>query len=317
LLALLGLLLLTGAAVAAYAVLDLDGVEIAALDRLLGRDDESVVVVAQNPTATDAVAPPTETPAMSPSPEPTETAVPATATQEPIVAGITEGPTEESPTATLVAKPTEEPTVESPTATLTPTDTPVPPTNTPVPATPTPAPPTETPLPTDTPVPTAAPVTVVDYVRIDNGSFGTNTLALWQRQSVFVDGPGGRYRASIGFLNTPEALQAIQQQWAAKGLGSANWRGEIYLRADQQWAACTADKHACSDNEKLDSGSSTIEYEVYLRDYVWQSLLNDHLAGGPQATLRNQYYQDVQRAVFERLSGSAPSVPCLGFRFEQ
>lgn len=134
--------------------------------------------------------------------------------------------------------------------------------------------------------------------------------------SIFVNGPDGhRYRAELGFLSTPAAKEEIQRLWTAAGRGGANWRARIQVRDRVAWVACTADRHACYDNLSTDSAQAIFSFQVYLRDYVWQSLLNDHLAGGWQATVQNQYYGAVQEAIFTPLSGQKANAPCIGFTF--
>jgi hypothetical protein len=134
-------------------------------------------------------------------------------------------------------------------------------------------------------------------------------------QSIFVNGGDGhQYRAELGFLSSPSSLAEIQRLWSAAGRGGANWSGVIQMR-DQvtTWAACTADKHACSDNFNAENGEFTMQ--AYIRDYVWLSLLGSHQQGGWQATTQNEYYAAVQDAIFKALTGGTPTAPCLGFTF--
>ncbi len=312
-LAVVGVLLIAGAlVVAASAIPGAPGHTLAA--NLLGRGGAATTAAPTatlTPTATEIVAAApadtaTPTNTLEPSPTATVEETPAKTATFTLTAVVH--------TATLIPTHTQEPTA---TATATSTATPEP---TATPKTPTTTPsPSDTPTPTRTPQPTASPLTVASSTTVDNGGYGTNTLEIWHMESIFVNGSdGGRYRAELGFLTSPEARNAIQQQWAAQGLGEANWKGIIKVVATIDWVACTSDKNVCYDNRSLQPAPVAQHvYEVHLRNHVWQSLLNDYIAGGLQATLRNPYYAEIQRVVFGPMTSSGPSVPCLGFKFER
>ncbi len=231
-----------------------------------------------------------------------------------------------TPTATPLP-PT--PTPIPPTATA----TPVPPTATPIPPTPTPLPPTETPLPpTATPAPptptrvpptptrrpptaTPVPVTILFQVPIDNGEWGKEFIYVKNEEPIYVVGSDGhRYRAELGFLSSPSALQKTQEFWSYARLGGANWKMILETRASVQWVSCTDKMNVCSE-AAWSNPQASVTIKVYLKPHVWQALLNDYLAGGWQATTRNAYYGEVQNAIFYPLVKAAPDAPCVGFQF--
>ena len=226
----------------------------------------------------------------------------------------------ETATATVTPSPTETPVPPTPTHTA--TDTPVPPTDTPAP-TDTPVPPTATPVrPTATPRPptaTPVPVTVLNSVPIDNGEWGENRIYVSVREEKWIKGSDGhQYRVGLGFLSRPESLSRIQDFWSYGGRGGGNWKMTIEVRADQSWTNCPSDRNACYKTY-ISSGEPRLGCELYLQDRVWESLLNDWIAGGWQATTNNQYYQDVQEAVFHPMCNcdKAPAIPCVGFAFSR
>ena len=305
-LALLGVILVLAGGALAYSTLNPDAPLSRQVARLIGRGGATPTPLAPTrvpptlaPTVTvPAALPATATliPTLQPSAAPhTATSLPPTNTPIP-------------PTATAIP-PTHTP--------IPPTETPIPPTNTPLPPTNTPIPPTKTPAPpTNTPAPTAAPVTVLNSIPVSNGAFGEGAMWVEHLASIFVNGPDGhRYRAELGFLSTPSAREEIQRLWTAAGRGGANWRARIQVRDRVAWVACTPDRHACYDNLNTDSAQALFSFQVYLRDYVWQSLLNDHLAGGWRATTQNQYYAAVQEAIFTPLAHQTANAPCIGFTF--
>ncbi len=310
-LAVVGLILVCAGGVLAYSVISPSAPLSRQVARLIGRGEvtptrPAITRVAPTlaPTATLPAALPATT---TPTREPTAVATAASVTQAP--ATVTKTPL---PPTNTPLPPTETPI--PPTSTpLPPTHTPIPPTNTPVPPTKTPAPPTNTPVP---PSPTPAPVAVLSSIPVSNGAFGEGVMWVEHLASIFVNGPDGhRYRAELGFLSTRTAKEEIQRLWTAAGRGGANWRTRIQVRDRVAWVACTPDRHACYDNLNTDSAQATFTFQVYLRDYVWQSLLNDYLAGGWQATVQNQYYSAVQEAIFTPLSGQKANAPCIGFTF--
>ncbi|MCD6422188.1 hypothetical protein J7L13_02470 [bacterium] len=153
-------------------------------------------------------------------------------------------------------------------------------------------------------------------MEVDNGAFGRNAIWVEHKNAIYVQGADGhRYHAELGFLSHPDALSTIQQYWSLAGRGGANWRMRIVVRAQVGWVACTPEMNACYDNVEQNNTQAELKIEVYLKDHVWQSLLNDYLASGWQGYVQNAYYPDVQRVIFEPMSGQVPDSPCLGFRF--
>jgi len=164
--------------------------------------------------------------------------------------------------------------------------------------------------------PTAAPVQVLSNIPISNGDAGQGVIWVEHLASIFVNGADGhRYRAELGFLSSPEALNEVQRLWTAAGRGGANWRMRIQVRDRVSWVACTADANACYDNLSTDNVQALFSMQVYLKDHVWQALLNDHLQGGWRATTQNQYYGAVQEAIFTPMANQKANVPCIGFTF--
>ncbi len=314
-LAVLGVLLVT----AGVAV----GASVLAPESALGRQVARVIGGGQGPTATiPAVA--TFTPSAATATQPAIVANAPTATEAPPSATATTPPTETA-TATATATSTQTPALtetSAPTTTPTLTTTPTPtPTETPAP-THTVAPPTvaataapPTTAPTMAP-PTAAPVQVLSNIPISNGDAGQGVIWVEHLASIFVNGADGhRYRAELGFLSSPEALNEVQRLWTAAGRGGANWRMRIQVRDRVSWVACTADANACYDNLSTDNVQALFSMQVYLKDHVWQALLNDHLQGGWRATTQNQYYSAVQEAIFTPMANQKANVPCIGFTF--
>ncbi|MCD6520793.1 MAG: hypothetical protein J7M05_12825 [Anaerolineae bacterium] len=251
------------------------------------------------------------------------TRVPKQAMEEPQVATSRPRPTRTfTPSATPVP-PTSTPTLmatpipptDTPTATpVPPTATPVPPTATPVPPTKTPRPPRPTPKPKP-PTATPVPVTILDQVPIDNGEWGKNFIFTDNSKEVYVQGNDGhRYRAEIGFLSSPQAVAKVQEFWRYGGRGGGNWKMILVLRDKVAWVSCTSDKNVCYETY-VNSGQCSLFVQIYLKNHVWTSLLNDYLQGGWQATTRNPYYAEVQKAVFDPICKAVPDVPCVGFRF--
>jgi len=168
------------------------------------------------------------------------------------------------------------------------------------------------------PEPTAEPAPeVLNSVPVSNGEYGQNVIWIEHRNAIFVQGGDGhRYKAELGFLSTNEAAQGIQACWDAAGRGGANWKMRIVVRADQSWVMCTSEDPSCNDNFRVNPPDEVYE-EVFFQGYVWQSLLNDYLVGGLTAATQNEYYADVQWAVFEKLCDDALEEACLGFHFDR
>jgi hypothetical protein len=136
-----------------------------------------------------------------------------------------------------------------------------------------------------------------------------------------VGGDGRRYQVDVGFLSTSEALAAIQDRWAAKGLGGANWRGIVQLFDSAEAMSdteCPPGRNVCVGDEELyQAPRAELVYPVHVRDYVWQSLLDDYLARGLQGVLQNPFYGELQSGIFGWLGGSRPNTPSVGVVFER
>ena len=244
-----------------------------------------------------------------------------------------------SPTSTASPTPTA-----THTSTTTPTPLPTappPPTNTPAPApivtdTPLPMPtnttsPTRLPVPTNTippyltplpPTATPAPLTVLERIDIDNGSWGKRQIIVRYEYDAggsdqfYITGTDGyRYRVTMGFLSSPEALAKTQEYWTLGGRGSANWGMVILVRKQiADWYFCSATTNVCY-NSRIDSGQAVVFSDVFLRDVVWKSLLNDYLAGGILRTTSDTYYYEIQKTIFDPICHLTPTIPCIGFIF--
>lgn len=233
---------------------------------------------------------------------PSVTPIPATATATPTNTPVT-------PTATPV------PPTETPTATATPTDTPVPATDTPVPPPPTAVPPTATPV----------PVNVLNSVEVNNGEWGNNQILVrygdddWSTadSEIYANGSDGhRYRVDFGFWSHPDSVTRVQDYWSYAKRGGGNWKMIIRIRTDiEGWAACGSDDSVCISPNVNDS-QATLNLDLYLKQHVWDSLLNDYLAGGWQATTNNAHYGTIQDKVFRTIIDiDPPAQPCVGFAF--
>jgi hypothetical protein len=242
--------------------------------------------------------PPTATPA------PSATPLPATATDLP------PSPT---PTATLAATETPAPTATPPAPAAT---------STPIPPTAVPAPPA-TAAPTATPVPTAAPLSLLTRVEVNNGEWGTNHIY------VRYDNPEGdeisdlrvkasdghTYRAEMGFLSRSQSVSQVQAHWGYAQRGGANWRGFVRLYDSVNWMTCSAEANVCYEIDE-DPAQAAITSQVYIKPHVLESLANDYLSGGIEATTRNPHYWEIQNAIFRPIIDIAPpSAPCVGFQF--
>jgi hypothetical protein len=244
---------------------------------------------------------------------PSATPLPPTATPTATATPVPPTPTPVPPTATATA--TLPPATATPTATETPEPTQTPP--------PTAIPPTRVPAPTNTPVPTAAPVTVLSSVQVNNGEWGSNYIfARYDNpegdevSDVRVKASDGHtYKAELGFLSRSQSLAQIQAYWGYAQRGAANWKGFVRVYDAVNWISCSAEAHVCYEKHE-DFGQAAITSRVYIKPHVWESLVNDYLAGGWQATTRNAYYREVQNAVFRPIIDiDPPAEPCIGFRF--
>lgn len=229
---------------------------------------------------------------------------------------FTPTPTLRPPTATFTPippTPTPVPPTNTPTQTNTPTFTPTnTPTDTPVPPTNTPRPPTATPVP---PTPTPVPITVIAPVEVDNGAWGKNGIFVNYQGEIWVNGNDGhRYKAELGFWSHPQALAKVQEFWNYGGRGGGNWKMIILMRTSVAWVHCGSDVNVCYQ-VSTNSGQASFQSEVFLKQHVWESLLNDYLAGGWQAITRNGYYPEVQKAVFDPICKAVPDIPVIGIKF--
>jgi hypothetical protein len=239
----------------------------------------------------------TQTPTSTPLP-PTATPVPPTAT----------------PTATVVPPtPTPEPPTETPEP---PTATPEPPTATPVPRTATPVPPRPTAVP---PQPTAAPVSVLASIPVDNGAFGKEGIYVNYQEEIYVQASdGNRYRAELGFLSSPRALQRAQEWWTWGARGGGNWKMIVLMRTKVGWNHCGSKDNVCSQTSE-NPGQASFQVELYIKQHVWESLVNDYIRGGQAAVQGNGYYSQIQEKVFKPVCNACgtPDVPIIGFRFSR
>jgi hypothetical protein len=216
-----------------------------------------------------------------------------------------------------------------------PTPTPVPPTATPEPATPTPEPATATPVPpTATAAPTQrpatavpptavpAPVQVLSSIELPNIE-GGNGLAVinyedWgvTESAYYVTGSDGhRYRCELGFLSNPASVQRAQDYWSWAQRGGGAWNWIIRMRYKPSWTGCPGDRAICYEGRD-NNAQMQVNSEIYIKDWAWQSLLNDHLAGGWTATTRNTHYGEIQRGIFRFVINiDPPDIPVIGFRF--
>jgi hypothetical protein len=237
-------------------------------------------------------------------------------------------------TPTRIASPTQ---TASPFPTITPTSMPTtlpPPTNTPIPVPtatntmlplPTTAVPTETATPSITPLPptlTPVPLTVLERIDIDNGSWGKRQIIVNYEidasggDQFYVTGTDGyRYRVKMGFLSSAEALAKTQEYWTFGGRGSANWGMVIQVRKQiADWYLCAATSGVCHVSW-INSGQAVLFTDIYLRDAVWKSLLNDYLTGGILRPTTSTYYYEIQKAIFDPICHLTPPIPCIGFIF--
>jgi len=221
-----------------------------------------------------------------------------------------------------------------PTNTPTWTPSPVPPTATPLPPTETPVPPTETPVPTDTPrpatpkpkpptavpataTPVPAPLTVLDQMELDNGQWGKGWLQVKYQDDMYATGSDGhRYLLELGVLSSAQAQKRIQDFWGYGGRGSANWTMTILVHEEVNWISCSSSSNICYEGATK-SSQANFTAKVFYKPKVWQSLLNDYISGGLQATFRNGYYADIQKSIFKPMCNcdAVPEFPCIGFRF--
>jgi hypothetical protein len=160
------------------------------------------------------------------------------------------------------------------------------------------------------------PLVVLNAVPVENAGWGQGNIWVEFKNAIELPGSDGRnYRAQMGFLSTPESLQAIQACWT-QGSRGGPWKMKVVVRKQTAWVSCPSDKLTCWES-KSDSGQSLLTGEVYYRDDVWRDLLNRYLSGGLAAVLESPYYDDIQATVFEPICGTVPSAPCVGIYFER
>jgi len=253
---------------------------------------------------------------------------------------------EAQPTVDVFSRPTRTPTS---------TDTPVPPTDTPLPtatntatllpptATPTetPVPSTATPEPTDTPIPptpaptrppatrvpptaTPVPAQLLERIDLDNGEWGTGWAVVnYQTTDEGVEAPivvigddGNRYRMEIGFLSMPESLAEVNRMWGFGGRGGASWNLIVFMRESVQWVSCPSEANVCYES-KANSGQAVLTVELYFQDRVLESLLRSYLSGGMLGVTRNEYYWEIQHAVYDPICGAVPEKATIAIRFSR
>lgn len=254
-----------------------------------------------------------------------------------------ETPTLPRPTRTFTATATTVPATNTPTPLPTstlvpPTATPIPPTATPVPPTETPVPPTETPLPpTETPIPPTPtkrpppptqppptpappPLTVMETIGVNNGEWGSENIYVNRKSEIWISmDDGSKWRPTFGFLSSPEAAAKVQEVWGYAARGSANWKMIVTLRAEQNWTTCVSESNVCYETD-INSSQASVGVQLYFQDHVWKSLVNSYLAGGVQGVTSNEYYWEIQNAIFRPMCphcGDPPAQPCVGISFDR
>jgi len=156
---------------------------------------------------------------------------------------------------------------------------------------------------------------VIYGVEVDNAEFGKGSIT-FENRGKWIAVPGAQYVGEIGFLSNPEAVAEIQRVWGHRLYGGGNWKVLVVVRKQVGWVSCPASEATCSE-DKIDGNQGLIQHEVFLRDDVWLSLLNDYLAGGLAATRSNSHYEAIQKLIFESYCSITPEVPCIGFSFKK
>lgn len=173
------------------------------------------------------------------------------------------------------------------------------------------------------PTATPAPVSFLTAVEIDNGEWGKSAIYVRYDgapaedvSDILVKGAdGGTYRAEMGFLSRASSLARIQEYWSYAQRGGANWKGFARLYDAVNWMNCSGQAHVCYQKDE-NPAQAAITSQIYIKPYVWESLLKDFLAGGMLATTGNGYYYEIQNAVFRPIIDIAPpGEPCVVFRF--
>jgi len=238
----------------------------------------------RTPTATVTPVPPTDTPL--PTATNTATPLPPTAT----------------PTATSIP----------PTATPEPTDTPVPPTPAPTRPPATPVPPTATPV----------PVSFLDRIDLDNGEWGTGWAVVnyepgdegAPQPPTVIGDDGNRYKMELGFLSSPEALAEINRFWGYGGRGSASWNLILLVRRNVGWISCTDEANVCYESQ-TNAGQAVLTVQLHFKERVLKSLLRSYLSGGLMGAASNEYYWEIQNAVYNPICGAVPEKATIAIRF--
>lgn len=242
------------------------------------------------------------------------------------------------PTRTATATNTLPPPTDTPVPTATNTATPPPPTEIP---TETPVPPTETLEPTQTPIPptaaptrppatavpptaTPAPVSFLDRIDLDNGEWGTGWAVVnyepgdegAPQPPTVIGDDGNRYRMEIGFLSSPEALAEINRFWGYGGRGGASWNLILLVRRNVGWISCTDEANICYESE-TNAGQAVLTVQLHFKERVMKSLLRSYLAGGLMGSASNEYYWEVQNAIYQPICGAVPDKPTIAIRFQR
>lgn len=253
------------------------------------------------------------------------------------------------PTADMFGRPTRTPTAtntpipptETPVPTATNTATPLPPTATAEPPTETPLPATETPEPTATLIPaTAAPtrppatavpptatpvqVSFVDRIDLNNGDWGTgwavvnydpNDEGVPEPLTVIGD-DGNRYKMEIGYLSSPDALDEINRFWGYGGRGGANWNLILLVRRSVGWISCTDEANICYESQ-TNAGQAVLTVQLHFKERVIKSMLRSYLSGGLMGVTSNEYYWELQNAVYQPICGAVPDKATIAVRFQR
>ena len=82
------------------------------------------------------------------------------------------------------------------------------------------------------------------------------------------------------------------------------------------WVGCSSSKNICYEGA-TNSEPGQLYRQVYYKPKVWESLLNDYIAGGLNKTFGNGYYNDIQKSIFKPMCNcdKMPEFPVIGFTF--
>ncbi len=160
-------------------------------------------------------------------------------------------------------------------------------------------------------------------VEVDNGEWGKGNLFVRYDNPVDSElsdirvkaSDGHTYRGEMYFVSSPTARARIREYWSYAQRGGANWQGFVRIYDSVNWITCSGTANVCYEQDE-NPAQASITSQLFLRPHVWESLANDYLAGGWQATMRNGYYREIQNAVFRPIVDiEPPSEPCIAFRF--